>query len=247
LKRNLAIVLIAVAFLAGTITSGGFVYASFDNCEDPLPKGKPFLEIWEAICDLQDQINALDTRVTDLENNFLDPTPNCLGNAGCIAGYVTQHIDGDTLKVYGKSIRLVLVDAPESNEPGYAEASNFIANTCPVDSFVVVDEDDLQTEGSFGRIIGVVHCNGVNLNEAILDSGLADLFASFCSSSEFENSAWAQRHGCVPSCDPSYPDVCIPSPPPDLDCGDIPHQNFTVLPPDPHGFDGDEDGIGCES
>jgi len=192
-------------------------------------------------------ITDLDTRVTDLENNFLDPTPNCLGNAGCIAGYVTQHIDGDTLKVYGKSIRLVLVDAPESNEPGYAEASNFIANTCPVDSFVVVDEDDLQTEGSFGRIIGVVHCNGVNLNEAILDSGLADLFASFCSSSEFENSAWAQRHGCVPSCDPSYPDVCIPSPPPDLDCGDIPHQNFTVLPPDPHGFDGDKDGIGCES
>ena len=51
--------LITVAFLAGTITSGGFVYASFDNCEDPLPKGKPFLAIWEAICDLQYQINAL--------------------------------------------------------------------------------------------------------------------------------------------------------------------------------------------
>ena len=23
--------------------------------------------------------------------------------------------------------------------------------------------------------------------------------------------------------------------------------NFKVLPPDPHGFDGDDDGIGCES
>jgi micrococcal nuclease len=40
--------------------------------------------------------------------------------------------------------------------------------------------------------------------------------------------------------------VCIPSPPPDLDCPDIPYQNFTVLPPDPHNFDIDEDGIGCE-
>jgi len=49
------------------------------------------------------------------------------------------------------------------------------------------------------------------------------------------------------NCDPSYPTVCIPPPPPDLDCSDIPYRNFTVLPPDPHGFDGNKDGIGCES
>lgn len=50
------------------------------------------------------------------------------------------------------------------------------------------------------------------------------------------------------ACDPSYPGVCIPPAPPDLDCGDIPHKRFTVLSPDPHGFDGnDDDGIGCES
>jgi hypothetical protein len=50
-------------------------------------------------------------------------------------------------------------------------------------------------------------------------------------------------------CDPAYPDedVCIPSPPPDLDCGDIDYQDFTVEEPDPHGFDRDNDGIGCES
>jgi micrococcal nuclease len=141
-------------------------------------------------------ISNLDARISDIENTFLDPTSNCSGSAGCIPGYVTQNIDGDTLKVYGKSIRLALVDAPESNEPGYTEANNFIANTCPVDSFAIVDEDDMQTGGTFGRIIGVVHCNGVNLNEAILDAGLADLAVSFCSSSEFEFSTWAQNHGC---------------------------------------------------
>ena len=47
-------------------------------------------------------------------------------------------------------------------------------------------------------------------------------------------------------CDPAYPDVCIPSPPPDLDCKDIPDRKFRVLPPDPHNFDGDGNGIGCE-
>lgn len=49
------------------------------------------------------------------------------------------------------------------------------------------------------------------------------------------------------NCDTSYPDVCIPPYPPDLDCGEIQFANFKVLPPDPHGFDGDKDGIGCES
>jgi hypothetical protein len=48
------------------------------------------------------------------------------------------------------------------------------------------------------------------------------------------------------NCHPSYPTVCIP-PPPDLDCGDIPYRRFQVLPPDPHDFDGDGDGIGCKS
>ena len=56
--------------------------------------------------------------------------------------------------------------------------------------------------------------------------------------------ATATRQG---NCHPSYPTVCIPPPPPDLDCGDIPYRNFTVLPPDPHRFDSDGDGVGCES
>jgi S-layer homology domain len=49
-------------------------------------------------------------------------------------------------------------------------------------------------------------------------------------------------------CDPSYPDFCIPPPPPDLDCDDIDGPKpFTVNPPDPHNFDGDGNGQGCES
>ena len=49
------------------------------------------------------------------------------------------------------------------------------------------------------------------------------------------------------NCDPSYPDFCIPPPPPDLDCADVDGSFFTVRPPDPHGFDGNSDGVGCES
>lgn len=50
-----------------------------------------------------------------------------------------------------------------------------------------------------------------------------------------------------PACDAAYPTLCLRPPPPDLDCTDIGARNFPVLPPDPHGLDGDHDGVGCES
>ena len=49
------------------------------------------------------------------------------------------------------------------------------------------------------------------------------------------------------NCYPSYPTVCIAPPPPDLDCPEVAYTNFEVRQPDPHHFDRDKDGIGCES
>jgi hypothetical protein len=53
------------------------------------------------------------------------------------------------------------------------------------------------------------------------------------------------------TCAASYPTVCIAPPPPDLDCADLPYRNFRVrwdvADPDPHRFDGNRDGVGCES
>jgi hypothetical protein len=48
------------------------------------------------------------------------------------------------------------------------------------------------------------------------------------------------------TCDPSYPDPCIPMSSADLDCEDIDERNFRVFPPDTHDLDTDDDGIGCE-
>ncbi len=49
-------------------------------------------------------------------------------------------------------------------------------------------------------------------------------------------------------CSPAYPTVCLPPPPPDLDCPEVlPLVNFQALPADPHGLDADKDGIACES
>jgi hypothetical protein len=48
-------------------------------------------------------------------------------------------------------------------------------------------------------------------------------------------------------CDNSYPDECIPPPPPVLECSDIDEDDFEVRGSDPHGFDDDNDGMGCET
>lgn len=78
-------------------------------------------------------------------------------------------------------------------------------------------------------------------------SGLLGLILSFdfaFGTSEKEGGDGDNNGG---NCDPSYPDDCIPSPPPDLDCGDngVPN-NVKVLQPDPHRLDGDRDGVGCK-
>jgi hypothetical protein len=61
----------------------------------------------------------------------------------------------------------------------------------------------------------------------------------------------APAAGDQPRCHPSYPDYCIPPPPPDLDCPDITGRKpfrvrHDVANPDPHRLDRDRDGRACE-
>ena len=72
-------------------------------------------------------------------------------------------------------------------------------------------------------------------------------FDESTSSTNDEPSSDNEAQSSGSNCDPSYPDFCIASPPPDLNCADISQKRFTVLGSDPHGFDRDNDGVGCES
>jgi len=119
-------------------------------------------------------------------------TSSCKGTARCFSGTVTYIVDGDTLDVGGQRIRLTLVNTPESGQPGYQEAKDFTASTCPVDSRALVDEDDGQTGGSYGRIIAVVYCGSANLNAALLQTGHAVILTQYCSVSEFASEPWAE-------------------------------------------------------
>ena len=133
----------------------------------------------------------------DMSNTEMKLTSGkCSGTARCIEGSVTKIVDGDTIHVDGESVRFALSSAPELKGFGGVDSRNFIDTICPVGSDVIVDEDDSQTEGSYGRIIGVIYCNGLNLNSELLDADLGFLENQFCDSSEFAEESWAIKHGC---------------------------------------------------
>lgn len=198
-----------------------------------------------------------------VESNFV-----CLGIKECITGTVDEIVDGDTLYINGNKIRISLTNTPEEGYKGFSEATEFTKLLCPIGSIANVDQDDLQPFDKFKRMLGKVTCSGGVLNSELLSHKLADISTEYCSTSEFSSESWAQENGCAttnqpvtpqmskeipePSsnennCDPSYPDFCIPPSPPDLDCKDVAtHKKFTVYPPDPHRFDEDKNGIGCE-
>ncbi len=132
----------------------------------------------------------------DILEDYVDEIPvkklECLGTARCFEGIVTHVIDGDTIKVDGQSIRFALTSSPEMNQEGGKETKEFIEKLCPVGSHAYVDEDDKQTQGSYGRVIGVIVCNNVNLNSALIGFEYGTISKSFCSTSEFSSEFWAK-------------------------------------------------------
>lgn len=122
------------------------------------------------------------------------------------------------------------------------------------------------TRDRYGRLLAYVRLpGGADLGRKLLLGGFAEVYVfntAFRRLGTYESAEalaeslgrglWSAcgsdgASGPTSACDPSYPGVCIPSPPPDLDCAEVPYVNFTVVGNDPHGFDGDGDGVGCET
>lgn len=111
--------------------------------------------------------------------------------------------------------------------------------------------------GSFRKLNGTARVTGVGFFDQIHgQTGVAPNgielhpvvgFSGRCGRAPAPRPLPASRGKCAAS----YPTVCIPLPPPDLDCADIPYRHFRVrwdvADPDPHHFDGNRDGVGCES
>ncbi len=172
------------------------------------------------------------------------------------------------------TLRYIGMNTPETVTPGRPvewmgpEAS--AANAALVAGRSVVLEKDVSEVDKYGRLLRYVWLEEpggwLMVNLELVRTGYAsvdtvppdvryrDLFvAAERAASRAGVGLWSETppESGLPAgsgaCDPSYPTVCIPPPPPDLDCADIGYRRFPVLPPDPHQLDGDHNGIGCES
>lgn len=187
-----------------------------------------------------------------------------------VEAQVVNVVDGDTIdvRIAGREhrVRYIGIDTPETvhptrgEEPYGREAPD--RNKQLVSGQTVYLEKDVSQTDQCGRLLRYVWITeGSMVNATLVAGGYAqvatyppdvryvDIFL------ELQRKAIVERRGLWSlsptaetgsGCDPAYPTVCIPPPPPDLDCGEIPDRRSQFLAPDPHGFDRDRDGVGCE-
>ena len=123
-------------------------------------------------------------------------TSKCTGTALCITDKVTRIIDGDTISIKKYVIRLSLVNSPEKDQAGFAEAKSFTSTLCPVGSTITVDQDDKQPYDKYKRLVGKVFCGDKVLNSELLYNYHATILKKYCSTSEFSSEVWAKKFGC---------------------------------------------------
>jgi micrococcal nuclease len=193
-----------------------------------------------------------------------------------LRGSITDVVDGDTLAVRLENgrrerVRLIGIDTPEHGDCLSARATGQ-ARRLAVGERVVLRGDATQdTRDRYGRLLAYAWVRGRDLGFQMVASGLARVYVydrPFQRLPAYRRAEQIGRtrpqnvwRGCAapvappprvgsppagPGCDASYPTVCIPPPPPDLDCAEVAHAAFAVRGADPHRFDGDGDGVGCE-
>ena len=97
------------------------------------------------------------------------------------SAYCINVIDGDTIDVdidvgfdfsTVQRLRLYGINCPERGKPGYAESKQFVIDKVyGIEVQLVTYKKD-----SFGRWISTVFVDGENLNELLLENGLAVVF-----------------------------------------------------------------------
>lgn len=87
--------------------------------------------------------------------------------------------DGDTLTVLQErkpvKVRLANIDAPEKEQSFGTRSRQSLSDLC----FGKNAELDVQTKDRYGRVVAVVHCDGVNANRTQVERGMAWVYAKY--------------------------------------------------------------------
>ena len=93
--------------------------------------------------------------------------------AGCRVGIVTYVVDGDTIEVDGVRIRFVGIDTPERGQCGYAEAKDRVVQLVEGRQVVILDSTPENVKDRYGRELGYVEVDGLDVGRQLIDEGLA--------------------------------------------------------------------------
>lgn len=182
---------------------------------------------------------------------------------------VTHVVDGDTIDLdSGETVRLVGIDTPERGECGFGPAQSALKRLVLGKEVTLVASDE--DADKYGRLLRFVEVDGLDVGLRLIRKGLA--IARYDSRDGYGRHAREDRYvtadeaaadvtcpkpkpkpkpeeprgfadtGKGGSCEAGY-DPCVPLYPPDLDCADV--GPVTVTGSDPHGLDGDGDGVAC--
>lgn len=183
-------------------------------------------------------------------------------------------VDGDTLELRdGTRVRLIGINTPELAHPQggdecYGKQATAFAEKLLRPGARLRLVLDVETHDRYKRLLAYVYraSDGLFVNAELARRGYAfvetvppnvehaDLFLRLTRQArEHERGLWSScptEHGkpksLVDTCLPQYRGACVPPPPPDLDCKDLPGP-VTVKGDDPHRLDSDGDGVACAS
>lgn len=173
---------------------------------------------------------------------------------------VARIVDGDTVELgNGETVRLAGIDTPEIGVCGYEQAAANLSRLVLRKQVRLgaTDED----RDRYGRLLRYINVGDLDAGLRLIKNGYAiarydsrdgygyhprepRYIAADRASQNFTCPNPAPPPPVPPGCAAGYT-PCIHPYPPDLDCADV-NGPIRVTGSDPHGLDGDGDGIACE-
>lgn len=197
------------------------------------------------------------------------PAPSPAVDSSTHTAVVSRVIDGDTVELAsGERVRLLGIDTPERGECHFDTASDAMAGLVLGERVTLTRDGD--DRDHYDRLLRYIDVGSADAGLTLIQEGLAiarydsrdgygfhtrePAYIAAEQASAQQTCAEvvpepAQPAPAVPQpeadCDPNYT-PCVPPYPPDINCSDISFP-VRVIGSDPHGFDADGDGFGCEA
>ncbi len=144
---------------------------------------------------IQDLKSLVNDEINDMKDTMDDEMYECRGIVECFSGTVGGYPEADIIRIGNELVITSIATTFKSYESGSDEAKEYMNSLCPIGSKAFVDVDEAKIGTVSGYVLGLVYCNGYNLNDELAKSEHGFILEAYCHS-EFSQDEWAIRNGC---------------------------------------------------